>query len=69
MAEKKKNYDIFPPVLNMQIPKRKAEGVLKSIFLNRNTSAVGLIRSGIPDLVRIWTKVPKMVRNRSEIGH
>ena len=29
----------------------------------------GPLRSGIPDLVRIRTKVPKMVRNRSGIGH
>ena len=30
---------------------------------------VGPLRSGIPNLVRIWTKVTKMVRNRSGIGH
>ena len=29
---------------------------------------VGPLRSGIPNLVRIRTKVPKMVRNRSGIG-
>ena len=33
------------------------------------TCAEGPQRSGIPDLVRIRTKVPKMVRNRSGIGH
>ena len=33
------------------------------------TFSVGPIRSGIPDLVRIRTKVPKMVRNRSGIGY
>ena len=30
---------------------------------------VGPLRSGIPNLVRIRTKVTKMVRNRSGIGH
>ena len=30
---------------------------------------MGPIRSGIPDLVRIRTIVPKMVRKRSGIGH
>ena len=34
-----------------------------------SSCAEGPKRSGIPDLVRTRTKVPKMVRNRSGIGH
>ena len=39
------------------------------LLLGMPPSLVGPIRSGIPDLVRIWTQVPKVVRNRSGIGH